>query len=940
MKRILTLILCIVAAQSFAAEQTTATIANDPALRRGKLPNELTYYIRHNAKPKGQADFYIVSDVGAIQESDDQQGLAHFIEHMAFNGTRDLPGKMAIDYLESIGVKFGANLNAYTSWDNTVYMMKDLPTARESAVDTALLILQNWAAFIEPHKEEIDKERGVIKEELRTRDGAAWRSTMTLIEALGRDTKYEERNLIGTLEGLDSFEAESLTSFYHTWYRPEHQAIIIVGDIEVDHVEERVKELFGEIPSSPADAPQKDVIYTVDNSEPIIEIFTDPEQTYTEIQYIMKRRAREKSENATITTEREILTENLISLMQQERLNEVAKMVDSPILRGYMYFGGIGIIPTLTTTSYYVYCDEDESEAALQEIVTQMERVRRYGFGNSELLRAKQNMLSGIERSYANRDDQKNNSYVTRYIDNFRFGVAIPSAEEEYLIDNRLLEDITLDEINAAIEALYPTDNQVVMLSIPQKETLTPPTEERIAEIIETTLSSEIEPLKREEQIRELISDDTTLEGSEIVAESYNSEYDTTEWILSNGVTVVVKPTSYKADEVIMQGVSRGGRSLLPDSLYQVGGFVSRVLSQSGVGEFSDIELDRALAGKIAYVTTNISDYTQSIGGSCSPNDIETMMELLYLRFCTPRYSEDDFEVVRRYYRAILKNQESNPDYLHYKRYNEVAFDNHLRSRQLTEEVLDSFSLEQIESVQERLFSDADNFTFYIVGSVELESLKPLVEKYIGSLPTTADDKKMEYIDDKIRYANGRIREEITVPMEQPKVSVATLLSGSSLKYELRNIVTGKFFESALNDLLLNTVREEMGGTYGARGSLSINKTPYRNFTLEISYDTNDELFDEMQKCVLEQLDIIATEGATEAQMTKCREYLLKSFANSQEQNGSWMGWISRLRVDKINYLSDYEAVVRSITSKDVQRMARKILSEKRCIEVIMHPSK
>ncbi len=935
MKKILTLILCIVAAQSFATEQP---IADDAALRRGKLPNDLTYYIRHNAKPKGQADFYIVSDVGAIQEADDQQGLAHFVEHLAFNGTRDLPGKMAIEYLESIGVKFGANLNAYTSWDNTVYMMKDLPTARESAVDTALLILQNWAGFIEPHTEEIDKERGVIKEELRTRDGAGWRSTMALIKALGGGTKYEHRNLIGTLEGLDSFEAESLTSFYHTWYRPEYQAIIIVGDVDVDKVEQRVKELFAQIPPSAADAPKKEVIYTLDNDEPIVEIFTDPEQTQSTIQYIMKRRASDKSQNGTLAKARQSMVELMISAMQQERLTEVKMAPNAPILDGYMSIGGVGIIPTLTTTTYYAHNEEGRSEAALRELVTQMERVRRYGFQQGEFERVRQNIMSGIERTYANRNDRTNNTFVQQYLSNFRFATPVPSAEEEYRIDRQLLNEITLEEVNDAIESLYPLNNHVIMVSMPQKEGLTPISERRVAEIIDEVRNSDIEPLEREEQSRDLIHEGVTLSGSKIVSESYDEIYGTTQWVLSNGVKVVVKPTTYKADEVIMSGLADGGRSVLPDSLYKAGGMLSTLLGRSGVGEFSAVELSRQLSGKIANVSLSVGNYSQSINGSCSPNDIETMMELLYLRFTSPRFSDDDFEVLRRLYRANLKNQAKSPDYQQYKRYLEAVYDNNPRRSLLTVDALDSLRLEQFEEVQQRLFADADDFTFYFVGSVDMETLKPLVERYIGSLPTTPANKKMDYVDDKVRIAKGRLREEFSVEMEQPKVSIATLISGRGIKYNLRNIVTSRFFDSALNDLLLNSVREEMGGTYGASGSMSIDKIPYRNYSLEISYDTNEELFEEMQKCVFEQLEILAAEGATEAQMTKCREYLLKSFANAQERNGSWLGYIVNYREDGVDYLSDYKDVVESVTSDDVRKMARKIVGERNRIEVIMRP--
>ncbi|MFR9579034.1 MAG: insulinase family protein, partial [Rikenellaceae bacterium] len=878
--------------------------------------------------------------VGAIQEDDDQQGLAHFLEHMAFNGTRDMPGKMMIEYLESIGVKFGANLNAYTSWDNTVYMMKDVPSTREMVIDSALLILQNWAGFIEPHKEEIDKERGVIKEELRTRDGAGWRQTMSLIETLGRGTKYEERNLIGTLEGLDSFEAESLTRFYHEWYRPDYQAIIIVGDIDVDHVEQRVKELFSEIPTPSADAPQKETIYTIDNEEPIIKIFTDPEQTYTQIQYFMKRREREKSQNKTLATAREQMVETLISMMQQERLSEVSMLPNAPILDGYMGIGRVGVIPTLSATSYYVQSDETEIEEAMRETITQIERVRRHGFLDEELERAKLNVLRGVERSYANRNDRENDSFVQQYISNFRFGTAIPSAEDEWKIDTKLIENITLEDINSAIDGLYPTNNHIVMVAMPQKEGLVAPSEKRIMEIIDEVLASDIEPLEKSGESRDLLPKGSVLNGSPVVSERYSELYEATEWTLANGITVIVKPTQFKADEVLLRGYADGGKSILPDSLYRASGLLASLLSNSGVSEFSAVELKRQLSGKIASVSNSVGGYSQNISGSCSPNDIETMMQLLYLRFTAPRYSEDDFEVLRRQYRASLENQMSNPDYIQYKKYTEVVFDNHFRKRLLDVESLDELKLSDFAAVQQQLFSDADNFTFILVGTLDLESLKPLVEKYIGSLPTDSSNKRMKYLDDNIRIADGIIKEEFSVPMQQPKVGVSTLISGKGIKYTMRNIIVGNFYETALNDLLLNSVREEMGGTYGAHSNLSIEKSPYSHFSLEISYDTNEKQFEQMQTTLFEQLEILAREGATEAQMTKCREYLLKSFVNAKERNGNWIAFLKSLRENGFDYISDYEDIVRNVTSKDVRKMAQQILKQQRCIELIMLPEK
>ncbi len=881
-----------------------------------------------------------MSDVGAIQEDDDQQGLAHFLEHMAFNGTKNLPDKELIEYLESIGVKFGANLNAATSWDYTVYMMKDVPVLREGVIDSALLILHDWAGFIEPQEEEIDKERGVIKEELRTRDGASWRSTMSLIGALGRGTKYEERNLIGYLDYLSSFEPEVLIRFYHQWYTPNHQAIIIVGDVDVDSVEKEIIRRFEDLEPAAEDAVAKEVIVVADNEEPIIEIFTDPEMQYSSIQYFIKRPAESREEASSMSSMRRAIEEAFITHMQNDRLNEVVMSADAPILDGGMSLGRVGVIPTLESTTYAVQAPEGEIDDALRETVEQMERTRRYGFESGEFERARQNLMSSSRNAYLNRGDRTNNSFVGRYISNYRFGTAIPSAEEEWQIDSVLIATANLEDVNRRVESLFSDNNHVVMINSPRKEGLDIPTEDDVLRIIAHVQASEITPYEDQILSEDLIPNDVVLEGAEVVETSTNESYGTTEWRLANGVTVVVKPTTLKADEVILSGSSYGGASILDDSQYFEGRLLSYLTSQSGVADFTAVELSRQLSGKIASLSTWVGGYEQGVNGRSTPADLETLFQLLYLNFTAPRFDEGDFETFRRQIRANIENQMSDPDFIASRRFAEAAYNDNLRTRPFDLDVIDGLEFANFAQVHGQLFADADNFRFTIVGNVDLEALKPLVELYIGSLPADPSNKKMEYVDDDVRPQKGGVRDDFETAMEQPKVGVQMLLSGEDLEYTLRNRVVASYLTAALDDLLLKSVREELGGTYGVRANLSIAKSPYTHYSLSISYDTNEEQFEHLQETIFEQLELLAEEGATVEQMNKSREFMLKNFGNTQEQNSGWMSYINRLYGDGFDYISDYTQIVESITSEEIRDMMRTILDGENRIEVLMHPTK
>ena len=482
----------MLAAAVFAAGSAMAQfdpmqpIPADKEVRTGRLDNGLTYYIRHNEKPKGQADFYILHNVGAIQEEDDQQGLAHFLEHMAFNGTKNLPGKQLIEYLETVGVKFGYNLNAGTSWDQTVYNISDVPTSRQGIIDSAMLILHDWSHFIALRPEEIDSERGVIMEELRTRDGASWRSTMKLLQALGKGTRYEHRNLIGYLDGLKSFEHDALERFYKKWYRPDYQAIVIVGDLDAEATEARLKSLMADIPAPAADAAQKEVIVVPDNEEPIVSIYTDPEMQGSRVQLFIKRPAIPTQMNDKVAWEVVNVIESFLTTMENARLQEIAMQPDAPFLGAGMGSGDvIGIIPTLNATAFTAMTQDGKLAEGFEALYTEMEKIRRHGFTQSEFERAQENLMRQVERTYANRNDRTNEQFVNIYLENYRKNEPMPDAETEWKLDSMLIKMLNVETVNAfAKETIQPT-NQVIVITAPEKEGIANPTEEEILAIRE-----------------------------------------------------------------------------------------------------------------------------------------------------------------------------------------------------------------------------------------------------------------------------------------------------------------------------------------------------------------------------------------------------------------------------------------------------------------------
>lgn len=937
MKKLMMLAVAAFAAAG-AMAQMNQPIPADPELRTGKLENGMTYYIRHNDKPKGQADFYILHDVGAIQENDSQQGLAHFLEHMAFNGTKNLPGKQLTEYLETVGVKFGANLNAGTSWDQTIYNISDVPTSREGIIDSALLILHDWSHFIALEPKEIDSERGVIMEELRTRDGASWRSTMKLLQALGKGTKYEHRNLIGYLDGLKNFQHKELEDFYAQWYRPDYQAVVVVGDIDVDAVESKIKALMADIPAPAADASHKETIVVPDNEEPIVSIFTDPEMQGTKVQLFIKRPALPKQMGNTIVAEANNVIEAYMTTMENARLQEIAMQPDAPFLGAGMGTGDvIGVIPTLNATVFVAMTQDGKLARGFEALYTELEKVRRYGFTQGEFERAQENLMRQAERTYANRNDRRNGEFVQSYLNNYSKNSPIPDAETEWQLDSMLIKMLNVDAVNAFAAQTITPANQVIIVNAPEKEGLTTPTAEELLAIRDKVAAGEVTAYEDNVVKEPLIPEGTVLKGSPVKKTAEDAKLGTTEWTLANGAKVVVKHTDFKADEVRMSAVAKGGLSVLSDGEFYMGEMMPAVNSMSGVGKFPATELKKQLSGKSASVQPAVENYSSAMKGVCSPKDIETMLQLLYLNFTQPRFDRADYDNLIKMVRSQLENARTNPDYLMQEKVIDVTYGDNPRRQMISNEIVDKFDFEQLPAIYAKLYPGANGFVFTFVGNIDPETLKPLVEKYIGSIP--AAKKPLNYIDDKVAPVKGEVTEEFTAPMQQPKVSVLYYYSGK-MPYTFKDRMALSFLAQALNSRYLISIREEKGGTYGVRVKGSTEYIPHQTYDMTISFDTNEEMADELCEIVLKEIQEIAENGPKTEDIEKNREFMLKNWKNSLELNQGWMNYIQAKYGSGLNYVGEYEQAVRDLTNADVQALAKKILADGNLVKVVMRPAK
>lgn len=932
---VFTLLLVCTAVLGFSQINPQAPLELDKRVLTGKLDNGLTYYVMHNEKPAQRADFYIVTNVGAVQETPDQDGLAHFLEHMCFNGTKHFPGKGIISYMESIGCAFGANINAGTGFEQTMYMLNNVPVTREGVIDSSLLILFDWSAFVTNDPTEIDAERGVILEEKRTRDGAAWRQTLAVRKALFKGSALENVSLIGSEENLKNFKQESLVNYYKTWYRPDMQAIIVVGDVDADAVVGKIKDLFGQLPK--AENPKaKEPVKVPDNATPIVTIFTDKENDQTSVMLAAKSPAIPMQYRGLGVAFLNEMFEELISSIINERLQNIARTANAPFLQASAGFGDLSY--DLHAFMGDVATKDGEALKGFKGLMTELERAKRYGFTPDEFERAKINFLKRYETAKNNADSRQNPQLVDAIMPHFLYGEPYMDPEYAYNTVQQYLTMISLEMLNMAVKQLYGSNNIVIFYSAPQRDGLTVPTEAQLVDVLAQVKEAEIEAPKIDVS-NEPLMDPSLLAGSPVMREE-NGKFGTTVWTLENGMQVIVKPTDYKKDEIMIKTVAQGGRSLLADELipsFEMNVF-STYLSNTGLGKFSKSQLTKMLAGKNVSVNPYVSDLEHGVSVYSTPKDLETALQLAYMTYTQPRFNQEEFDAGFNRIKAVLPNLLKQPNSVFSKELNEAIVCNNPRRPFISEELLEKASLADIEKGYRELVADQGGLKVYITGNVNLDELRPMVEKYIGSLPVVSQ-KGTAWKDEGIKNPEGKQTNHFTTPMETPKTSVAILYNGE-MKKNLENDIRMSVLNSVLDQLYTKTIREDEGGTYGVGVQVQITGEPKEAFMLLVAFDTDVAKAPKLIELAKSGLADIAKNGPNAEYVTKAKENMIKAFPEKQISNSYWHNLIYQYYTNgRDNFTGYLETVEKVATPESIQKFVQELLAPGNIFELVMNPA-
>jgi len=927
-------ILCSNFQPIFAQPMQLPPLPVDKNVRMGKLENGLTYYIRHNALPEKRVDFYIAQKVGSILEEPQQRGLAHFLEHMAFNGTKNFPGNEKglgiVPWCETKGIKFGTNLNAYTSTDETVYNISNAPSDKVNVVDSCLLILHDWSNAILLTDSEIDKERGVIREEWRSSNSGMQRLITNALPLLYPGSKYADCMPIGNIDVINNFPYKAIRDYYAKWYRTDLQGIIVVGDINVDEMEVKIKKLFSNI-KAPVN-PAKRVYYTVDdNKEPIVAIATDKEVESPSVSVFFKHEATPDSMKNNIGYYAANYMFSMATSMLNSRLNELREKANAPFTGAYSQHGRFFISNAKDAFSLNADCKADGIETALKTILEEAERARRFGFTASEYERARANYLQRLESAYNEREKSKSESYVDEYVQHFLTNEPIPGIEYEYTMMNKIIPSIPVEVINKVMQQLISENNQVVLIAGPEKEGMKYPSKQSVIDLLNQMKSFDLKAYEDKVSNEPLISE--KLKGGKIISEKAGEIFGTTKLTLSNGVTVYVKKTDYKADEILMKGISFGGSSLFPDKDAINIAQLNNVALIGGIGNFSKVNLTKALAGKRANVGPTISGETESVNGKCSPKDFETMMQLTYLTFTAPRKDNEAFESYKNRLKAELQNADANPMSAFGDSVTSTLYGKNPRIVYLKQNMVDQINYDRILEMYKDRFKNAGDFTFYLIGNIDLEKVKPLIAEYLGSLP--AISRKETFKDNKIYIRKGNIKNEFAKKQQTPMATILFVLNGSC-KYNLKNSILNSFVQQALDMVYTTEIREKEGGTYGVSCYAGLNKYPKEEALLQIFFQTDPAKKDKLAGIVVEQLNKMAKEGPSSEHMQKIKEYMLKKYKDNQKENNYWLSSINDYFYSGVDKTKDYEMLVNSITSKDVQLFLNGLMQQKNRIQVIM----
>jgi len=908
----------------------------DGSYRVGKLRNGLTYYIRHNAKEAGLADFYIAQRVGSILEEPRQRGLAHFLEHMAFNGSQNFQGTTSspsiVHWCESHGIKFGANLNAYTSVDETVYHVGAVPVRQQSVIDSTLLILHDWSHYLNLTGTEIDKERGVIHEEWRNRRSgmAVQRLMEQAMPIIYKGSKYADCLPIGSMDIVDNFPYKDLRDYYHKWYRPDLQAIIVVGDIDVDQMEQKIKQTFGSIPMP--DNPAKRIYYPVpDNGKMIVAKLKDAEQPIMLVHLYMKRAATPDSKKNTNQYMRDGYIDALISYMTGERLNEMQDASPKPCLSATARLGMYFVSKTKDAFSLSFGARQDNVKGSFDAAVGVVERIRQHGFTQSELDRAKAFRAKVADRAWQARNDRRNNYYVKLAQANFLNGEPLLSAEESKSLNDEFEQTVSLEEVNRAMRTAITDKNQVLVTYMPDKSGFTSITEQQLEQYVLDAQAKKYPPYKEKAAPAKLMKE--TPRPGRIVSEK-PSVNGTTELTLSNGVKVYYRRTNYQADYLMTRLWGEGGASLYPADDKPNINMISTAISEAGVGNLSKSDLDKVLSSKIVRIRPSVGTKTQSINGTSSLKDAETLFQLTYLYFTQPRRDEKAFANELDRTRSFLTNRNASPKVSYNDSIAYAVYGDNPRTRPFQLSDLDKVSYDRVLQIYKDRFADATGFRMMVIGDISLDSLRPLLTTYIASLPASGRMEKA--IDNYPAVVDGMNVHEWTRDTKTPQSNVTVFYTWQEPATS-KNDLTLDALRRVLSIAYVDSVREEKGGVYGISTEASIDPDGKPTGILKLSFTTGPDKYKEIMPVVLQQLQNIADNGIVEESLKKVKEYLTKQYGQAVITNDYWNYVIYNHLRYGIDYDKDYLRMVNDLTPNDLQQMARRIVNSHRRIIVTMH---
>ncbi len=933
MKKLVFTLSLIIAAMTLPAQETPEKLPMDPEVRYGKLDNGLTYYIRHNEQPKQRAEFHIAQAVGAILEEDHQNGLAHFLEHMAFNGTQHFPGKGIINYFESVGVNFGGNINAYTSIDETVYRLSDVPTYRAGIVDSALLVMHDWSCGLLLLDEEIDAERGVILEEWRTGRTARRRIWKEMNAKMYPGTQYAKRDVIGDTAVINNFAYQALRDYYHKWYGPDNQAIIVVGDINVDSIEAKIKALWADVPrrANYGERP----IYTVNhNDKPLVAIVTDKEAEgsrvtmeykFDQLPEAMQGTAQEYMLNLVRELACDMLNNRFSELSQDPKASftgagcqygEAAKKMDA--------FYGI-VIPK-----------EGRETEAFNDLLFQLEKMHRYGFTNAELERVKSEKMNSMEKYYNERNTRRNITLARECIRNFEDGESMPGAQWEYDFVQAVLPLVSLETVNNVAKALIHA-NPTIAISGPEKEGVNIPSEETILAAIAGQSELAIEAPVEEVIDTELVK--KAPHKGKIKSFRENEEIEATEWILSNGIKVVFHPTEYKADEILMQAFSKGGLSQVKTEDLPSAEVATSLIEMSGIGRFSATQLEKALTGKTVSVSAEISENVERMHGSSSIKDLETMLQLTYLYFTSPRRDEKAYETFMGIIRNQLANRDKNPKIAFSDSVQMMSTNHSPRTILFNYEMLDRVSLDKALEVYKARFANPADFTFVFVGNINPKDPKvqELICLWLGGMKTKKC-KHEEVIDHHITVTMGQQKNYFSRAMETTTASNRIQYTSYDIPFTMANDLNMEMIGRILSTRYLESIREREGGSYGVGTYGYVMGLPSPRAGLLMQFDTDPKKQERLMEIIHEEVQTIIANGPLANDLQKEKESMLKDFQEDLEKNTYWRQSLYMYYMYGHNNIRDYKAAVEAITAETVQETLRKLVSAGNMFEVVMFP--